>query len=58
MKYINKIGVMLSAGLVLAVASCTDYDDYNSVPSLDDSLGAGSTLWENIEKDPQLTKFA
>ena len=57
MKYINKIGVVLTAGLVLAAASCTDYDDYNTVPS-DERPEANQTLWENINNDPQLTKFA
>ena len=57
MKYINKIGVMLTAGFMLATAACTDYSDYNSVPSSGDLPGANSTLWENISNDPQLTKF-
>ena len=40
-----------------AVISCTDYDDYNTVPT--DALdGANKTLWENIVGDQQLTKFA
>ena len=40
-----------------AVTSCTDYDDYNTVP--EDALpGANKTLWENISSDQQLTKFA
>ena len=60
MKYINKIGVMLSAGFMLAVASCTDYSDYNTVPEVvgGDQPGANKTLWENISSDQQLTKFA
>ena len=57
MKYINKIGVMLSAGIMLAAASCTDYSDYNTVPSAGDLPTANSTLWENISSDQQLTKF-
>ena len=57
MKYINKIGVMLSAGLMLAAASCTDYSDYNKVPSAGDLPSANNTLWENISSDQQLTKF-
>ena len=40
-----------------AVTSCTDYDDYNSVP-VDARPGANNTLWENISSDQQLTKFA
>ena len=61
MKYINQIGVMLSAGLMLAAASCTDYSDYNDVPTVsvnDQQPGANNTLWENISNDQQLTKFA
>ena len=38
--------------------SCSDYSDYNSVPSAGDQPSAGITLWENISSDPQLTKFA
>ena len=40
-----------------AVVSCTDYDDYNTVPE-DAQAGANRTLWENIASDQQLTKFA
>ena len=40
-----------------AVTSCTDYDDYNSVPT-DALSAANNTLWENISSDQQLTKFA
>ena len=38
--------------------SCSEYSDYNSVPSAGDQPSAGITLWENISSDPQLTKFA
>ncbi len=58
MKYINKIGVILSAGLVLAAASCTEYSDYNTVPVDSNVSSANKTLWENISNDQQLTKFA
>ncbi len=59
MKVNKYIGFMvLSAGLVLATASCTDYSDYNSEPTLDSSVGASTTLWQNISNDQQLTKFA
>ena len=44
-------------GLGWALSSCSDYDDYNTVP--EDALpGANRTLWENISTDQQLTKFA
>ena len=58
MKYMNKIGVMLSASFLLAAASCTDYSDYNTVPVDEQLPGANNTLWENIVNDQQLTKFA
>ena len=45
------------AATVLTAASCTDYDDYNTVPT-DAQPGADNTLWENISNDSQLTKFA
>lgn len=40
--------------------SCSDYDDYNTVPSVygGDQTGANNTLWENITNDQQLTRFA
>ena len=38
--------------------SCTDYSDYNTVPSAGDLPTANNTLWENISSDTQLTKFA
>ena len=42
----------------LLLTSCSDYSDYNSVPSAGDQPSAGMTLWENISSDQQLTKFA
>ena len=42
----------------LLLTSCSDYSDYNSVPSAGDLPSANQTLWENISSDPQLTKFA
>ncbi len=57
MKYTKLIGVMLSAGFMLATASCTDYSDYNTAPSAGDLPSANRTLWENISGDTQLTKF-
>ena len=57
MKKNRYIGITMLAATLLAAASCTDYDDYNSVP--EDALpAANKTLWENISNDPQLTKFA
>ena len=50
---------MLTVGFMFAAASCSDYDDYNSVPEVSggDQPGANKTLWENISNDGQLTKF-
>ena len=32
MKHISKIGMMMVAGGLLAMASCSDFSDYNTVP--------------------------
>ena len=57
MKKNKYIGIMMLAATMLTAASCTDYNDYNTVP--EESLPiANSTLWENIASDQQLTKFA
>ncbi|MBQ7509643.1 MAG: fasciclin domain-containing protein [Prevotella sp.] len=45
-------------GLGWALTSCSDYDDYNTVPSDAIVPGANQTLWENISSDQQLTRFA
>ena len=48
---------MMLAATMLTAASCTDYNDYNTVPT-DVQPSANKTLWENISGDQQLTKFA
>ena len=48
---------MMLAATMLAATSCTDYSDYNTVPSAGDLPSANNTLWENISSDQQLTKF-
>ena len=58
MKANKYIGIMMLAAAMLTATSCTDYSDYNAVPSAGDQPGANSTLWENISSDTQLTKFA
>lgn len=58
MKANKYIGIMMLAVAMLTASSCTDYSDYNSVPSAGEQAGANSTLWENISSDQQLTKFA
>lgn len=41
-----------------AATSCSDFDDYNEVRTDGVTPSANKTLWENIESNPQLTKFA
>lgn len=55
MKYMNK-SMMLVAGGMLALASCTEYSDYNSVPEDGNPL-ANKTLLENISENAQLQDF-
>ena len=57
MKKNKYIGIMMLAAAMLTAASCTDYSDYNTVPSAGDLPSANNTLWENISSDQQLTKF-
>lgn len=57
MKYINKIGMTVVAGALLATTACSDYADYNEVPGLS-SESAGKSLYENIVSNPQLTGVA
>lgn len=53
MKYTKIIAV---ASIALAVASCTEYSDYNTAP---EESGMGSkTLWQNISENSSLSKFA
>ena len=48
--------MMMAAGLLTAT-SCSDFDDYNTVPS-DATASSQSTLWENISSNPELSDFA
>ena len=57
MKQNRYIGALLLAAGLFASVSCSDYDDYNTVP-VDAQPSANKTLWENIAGDQQLTKFA
>jgi len=57
-KMANSITLIGYCLLVIGIASCSDYNDYNTAPSAGDQAGANSTLWENISTDQQLTKFA
>lgn len=40
-----------------AVVSCSDYSDWNTVPSDAGSPSANSTLWQNLESHPELSDF-
>ena len=53
----NKITMMVAACGMLAATSCSDFDDYNSVPSAQDPA-ADKTLWENIRDNNTLSDFA
>ena len=55
MKYMNK-SMMLVVGGMLALASCSEYSDYNSVPEDSNPL-ANRTLLENISENEQLKDF-
>ncbi len=57
MKHISKIGMIAMAGGLLAVTSCSDFSDYNSVPEAYEST-ADKTLWENISGNANLSEFA
>lgn len=48
---------MLTAGL-LAVTSCTDFDDYNQAEADVQTASANNTLWENISQNANLQNFA
>ena len=45
------------AAVALSVAACSDFSDYNEVPT--DAVASGNqTLWQNISGNPQLSDFA
>lgn len=52
----NKMKMMVLAGGMLAAASCSDFDDFNTVPVAADPA-ADKTLWENIAANPELSDF-
>lgn len=56
MKYMNKSMMLVASGM-LALASCTEYSDYNSAPEDSNPL-ANKTLMENISENEQLKDFA
>jgi len=50
--------MFVAACMTAAATSCSDFDDYNEVRTDGVNPSADKTLWENIESNPQLTKFA
>lgn len=57
MKYINKIGMMIVTSGMLVATSCSDFSDYNTAPD-DFGLTGSKTLWQNINENDELSKFA
>lgn len=49
---------MIVAASVVAATSCSDFSDYNEAYTDSVNASADKTLWENIESNPQLSKFA
>lgn len=47
----------MAAGGLLVAASCSDFNDFNTVPGAADPA-ADKTLWENISSNDQLSDFA
>ena len=55
---INKyIGIMMMATVTFVATSCSDWNDWNTVPT-DVNASAEKTLWENISSNSQLSDFA
>lgn len=57
MKKNKYIGIIMLATGMFAIASCSDFDDYNTVPT-DATSSANQTLWENISQNSELSNFA
>ena len=56
MKVNKYIGIMMMAAIVLVASSCTDFDDYNEMPT-DVNASADLSLWENISQNGKLSNF-
>ena len=56
MRYITK-KVVFAAGLALAFTSCSDFNDYNSVPTDTSNPKADKTLLANIQENANLKDF-
>ena len=57
MKHVHKLRMMLVAGCMLAATSCSDFSDFNTVPTATEP-GAEKTLWQNISENKDLSDFA
>lgn len=57
MKHVDKLRMMLVAGCMLAATSCSDFSDFNTVPTATEP-GAEKTLWQNISENKDLSDFA
>ena len=57
MKTRRYLGIMMMAASLVTATSCSDFDDYNKVPT-DVTASVNSTLWENISSNPELSNFA
>lgn len=49
--------MMMMAATMLTAASCSDFDDYNEVPSASSQAGDNLSLWENISRNAELSDF-
>ena len=58
-RHLISLSFIICYSFSVALTSCTDYSDYNTVPEVGggDQPGANNTLWENISNDQQLTRF-
>ena len=57
MKKNKYMGILMLAATMLTATSCSEFDDYNK--EIADATPSGNqTLWQNIQQNPQLTKFA
>lgn len=57
MKTYRYFGMLMTAVGLIGAASCSDFDDYNTVPT-DVTTSANRTLWENISRNSELSDFA
>ena len=56
MKKNKYIRITMLVATMLAIASCSEFDDYNKAVS-DTTVSGNQTLWENIKQNAQLSEF-